>query len=50
MKKGQISKDKEIKTIARLLYTLMTGLRVVGKTRTPAQESMASVDTVLSLI
>ncbi len=48
--KGQISKDKDIKTIARLLYTLMSGLRVVGKTKPPFQESMASVDAVLSLI
>lgn len=47
---GQISKDKDIKTIARLLYTLMSGLRVIGKTKPPFQESMASVDAVLSLI
>ncbi len=48
--KGQISEDKDIKTIARLLYTLMSGLRVVGKTKPPLQESMASVDAVLSLL
>jgi hypothetical protein len=35
---------------ASLLYTLLTGLRVTGKTRPNQKESLASVDAVLSLL
>ncbi len=47
---GEIPKGKDIKTISRLLYTLLTGIRVVGKTKPQVKESMASVDTILSLL
>lgn len=47
---GQIKAEVDLKTVARLLYTLMTGLRVLGKTRPNEEESMASVNAVLSLL
>jgi TetR/AcrR family transcriptional repressor of nem operon len=47
---GEISGEKDLKTMASLLYTLLTGLRVTGKTRPDQKESMASVDAVLSLL
>lgn len=50
VERGQISKDKDLKTLASLLYTLMTGLRVVGKTKPEVAVSMAAVDAVLSLL
>ncbi len=48
--RGEISAAKDLKTMASLLYTLLTGLRVTGKTRPDQKESMASVDAVLSLL
>ena len=48
--RGEISASKDLKTMASLLYTLLTGLRVTGKTRPDQKESMASVDAVLSLL
>ncbi len=50
VQKGQISPKKDLKMIARLLYTLMMGLRVVAKTKPDPLESQASVDAVLSLL
>jgi TetR/AcrR family transcriptional repressor of nem operon len=50
VQKGEISGEKDLKTMASLLYTLLTGLRVTGKTRPNQNESMASVDAVLSLL
>lgn len=50
VQKGQISPQKDLKMIARLLYTLMMGLRVVAKTKPDPLESQASVDAVLSLL
>ncbi len=47
---GQISKDKNIKTLSKVLYTLMTGLRVLSKTNPQPKELMTSVKTVLSLL
>jgi TetR/AcrR family transcriptional repressor of nem operon len=48
--KGEISGEKDLKTMSSLLYTLLTGLRVTGKTRPSQEESLASVDVVLSLL
>ena len=50
VKRGEISEEKDLKTMASLLYTLLTGLRVTGKTRPDQKESMSSVDAVLSLL
>lgn len=47
---GQISNDKDLKTISNLLYTFMMGLRVVGKTRPKKKESLATVEVILSLL
>ena len=47
---GQISQEKDIAMISQLLYTLMMGLRVVGKTNPDPEESMASVRAVLTLL
>lgn len=48
--KREIPKNKDIKTIANLFYTLMTGLRVISKNGARKKESLASVDAVLSLL
>lgn len=48
--RGEISEEKDLQTMASLLYTLLTGLRVTGKTLPDVKESMASVDAVLSLL
>lgn len=50
VQRGEISGEVNLKTMASLLYTLLTGLRVTGKTRPDQKESMASVDAVLSLL
>lgn len=50
IKKGEIPKNKDIKTIANLLYTLMTGIRVISKTETNKKESLDEVDAVLMLL
>lgn len=47
---GQISAEKNLKMIASLLYTLMTGLRVVNKSKPEMSETIAAVDAVLSLL
>jgi len=47
---GQISKDKDIQTLSRVLYVTMSGLRVTGKTRPDPEETMATVDTVMMLL
>jgi TetR/AcrR family transcriptional repressor of nem operon len=47
---GEIPSDKNLMVIANLLYTLMTGLRVVGKIKSEKTMSLASVDAVLSLL
>lgn len=47
---GQIAKTKDIKVISRLLYTFMTGLRVLGKSKPSPSAAMASVKAVLSLL
>ncbi len=50
VKEGQIAETKDIQVISRLLYTLMTGLRVLGKSKPSPEEAMASVKAVLSLL
>lgn len=47
---GEISSSKNIKMLSELLYTLMTGLRVVSKTGSTKNESLETVDAVLSLL
>ena len=47
---GQISKEKDLNTLASLLYTVLSGLRVVGKTKPDQKELMNSVEAVLSLL
>lgn len=50
VERGQISAGKDLKTIAKVLYTFMNGIRVIGKTRPPQEELMAEVEMVLSLL
>lgn len=47
---GQIPAEKNLPVIANLLYTVMTGLRVIGKTRPDPKESMLAVEVVLLLL
>ena len=48
--RGEISEAKNIGAIAHLLYTLMTGLRVVGKAGGNRSKSEDAVDAVLVLL
>lgn len=50
VQQGEISRKIDLKIMASLLYTLLTGLRVTGKTRPSQEGSLASVDAVLSLL
>ena len=47
---GQVSREIDIAMISRLLYTLMMGLRVLGKTKPNPEESLASAQAVISLL
>ena len=47
---GQIPEHKDLTTLANLYYTFMMGLRVDGKTQPDPKESMAKVETMLSLL
>ncbi|MEM0998850.1 MAG: TetR/AcrR family transcriptional regulator [Bacteroidota bacterium] len=50
VEQGQIKPGKNIKMISKLLYTLMTGLRVLGKVKPPEEESLDSVNAILTLL
>ena len=50
VEREEISKEKDLKTLAGLFNTLMTGIRVVGKTQPSQEESFASLDAALSLL
>ena len=47
---GQISADKDARALARLVYTLMQGLRTIGKTRPNKEELIAATEQVLELL
>lgn len=47
---GEISKDKDIKTISFLIYTLYNGIKVVSKLEKDNKKILASVDCVLKLL
>lgn len=49
-KLGEIPAGKDLKAIARLLYTLLTGLRVLGKTQPDLIETMNTVEITLALL
>lgn len=46
----QIAEDVDADAMAHLLYTLMLGLRVVGKTKPDPNRLLAMVDTVFTLL
>ena len=50
IEQGNIATDVQPTMIADLLYTLMTGLLVVGKTKADPSSLLATVDAVLSLL
>ncbi len=47
---GEISKGKNLKSIANLYYTLYNGIKVVSKVQPNSKELLSSVDTVLTLL
>lgn len=49
-KSGEISKEKDIKAIATLIYTLFSGVNVIAKADPNQQQLFSSVDLVLSLL
>jgi len=49
-KNGEISKDKDIKSIAFLLFTLFNGIKVVSKLEDNNQRLLDSIDDILKLL
>jgi len=47
---GEISKGKNLKSIANLYYTLYNGIKVVSKVQPNSKKLLSSVDTVLTLL
>ena len=47
---GEISKGKNLKSIANLYYTLYNGIKVVSKVQPNSKELLSSVDTILTLL
>lgn len=47
---GEISKDKDIRSIASLIYTLFSGIKVIGKIEPDHKNLLSSVDSILSLL
>ncbi|NGP88582.1 TetR/AcrR family transcriptional regulator [Fodinibius halophilus] len=47
---GQIPADKEFESIAKLFYTFYSGLRIVSKVSFNEQETLRSVDNLLSIL
>ncbi|MEL7532396.1 MAG: TetR/AcrR family transcriptional regulator, partial [Bacteroidota bacterium] len=50
VRSGEISKGKDLPTLARSLYAFMTGLRVLGKTRPALADSLATIESVLVIL
>lgn len=49
-KSGEISKNKDVKAIATLIYTLFSGINVVSKIESQKNNLLPTVDLVLSLL
>ncbi len=47
---GEIDENKDLKSVARLMYMVVTGLRVLGKTKPEKEETLAAVNVLLSLL
>jgi len=50
VKNGEIPEGKDIKAIARMLFTLYNGLKVVGKIPGKQEDLMASVEAALGVL
>ncbi|MDF1696712.1 MAG: hypothetical protein P1U56_12800 [Saprospiraceae bacterium] len=50
VERGQISKSKNIQSIASLIYTMHNGLKVITKVNFDEKELIESVDTLLSIL
>ena len=48
--RGEITKEKDIKTIASLIYILFSGIKVVAKIEPNQDKLLKSIDMVLSLL
>lgn len=47
---GEISADKDIKSIARALYAFLTGLRVLGKAQMDQTASQQMIESMLTIL
>ncbi len=47
---GEIDENKDLKSVARLMYMVVTGLRVLGKTKPEKEETLAAVNVLLSIL
>ena len=50
VKRGEIRKDADIKTVALMLFTLLNGMQATKASKTTATEHMKSVEAALSLL
>lgn len=50
VRSGEISAHKDLQVIAKSLYTLMIGFRVLGKTQPDLQDSLAALEAVLVIL
>ncbi len=47
---GEIDDNKDLKSISRLMYVVLMGLRVLGKTKPDKKDSLAAVNVALALL
>ncbi|MEM6346428.1 MAG: TetR/AcrR family transcriptional regulator [Bacteroidota bacterium] len=50
VRSGEIGPNKDLKAIARTIYTMMTGFRVLGKAKADVKHSQAAFETVLAIL
>jgi TetR/AcrR family transcriptional repressor of nem operon len=48
--KGQLSEEKDLRSIARLIFTLYNGMKVVSRISAEKERLMATVDTALQVL
>lgn len=49
-KNGEIAKNKDLKAISSLIYTLLSGLKVVAKIEPDRKKLLSSVNTILTIL
>ena len=50
VRNGEISPDKDLKSIATMLFTLYSGINVVGKIKPDRKKLLSAIETGLSVL